>query len=72
MLSYDELKRTADQRWKDLTQGDMPWVRVGTEMNAHAAGGFQVSDAIRSELGARNIAASVSYTHLTLPPICSV
>ena len=56
MLSYDELKRTADQRWKDLTQGDMPWVRVGTEMNAHAAGGFQVSDAI-----------PVSYTHLTLP-----
>ena len=59
MFSYDELKGTADQRWKDLTQGDMPWIRVGTEMNGHAAGGFQVIDAIRSELGARNIAAYV-------------
>ena len=59
MFSYDELKGTADQRWKDLTQGDMPWIRVGTEINGHAAGGVQVFDAIRSELGARNIAAYV-------------
>ena len=50
MPSYQELKSQADERWHELTNGDVPWIRVGTAMCGHAAGAFQVLDAIRAEL----------------------
>lgn len=59
MPSYDELKAQADQRWQELTSGDRPWIRVGTAICGHAAGGFQVLDAIREELDKRGLQANV-------------
>ena len=59
MPSYDELKAQADLRWQELTSGDKPWIRVGTAICGHAAGGFQVLNAIREELDKRGLQANV-------------
>ena len=59
MPSYQELKSQADERWHELTNGDVPWIRVGTAMCGHATGAFQVLDAIRAELDKQGIAANV-------------
>lgn len=59
MPSYQELKSQADERWQELTNGDMPWIRVGTALCGHAAGAFQVLDAIRAELDKRGLSANV-------------
>ena len=59
MPSYQDLRSEADRRWQSLESGEKPWIRVGTAMCGHAAGAFQVVDAIRTELAAREIDATV-------------
>ena len=59
MPSYQELKSQANERWHELTNGGVPWIRVGTAMCGHATGAFQVLDAIRAELDKQGIAANV-------------
>ena len=59
MPTFQELKTQADQRWQELTSGDRPWVRVGTAMCGHAAGAFEVVEAVRVELASRGIGAHV-------------
>ena len=59
MPIYDEIKSRADERWKELTQGDKPWIRVGTAMCGHAVGAFQVLDAIKAERASRGFEANV-------------
>ena len=59
MPSYQELKTEADSRWQALESGEKPWIRVGTAMCAHAAGAFQVIDALKAELAERGIDANV-------------
>ena len=59
MPSYQELRAEADSRWQALESGPKPWVRVGTAMCGHAAGAFQVVDAVRAELLASGIDANV-------------
>ena len=59
MPTYNELKAQADERWQRLTNGDKSWIRIGTAMCGHAAGAFDVRDAIKSELAARGIEANV-------------
>ena len=59
MPTYEEIKKTADERWQRLTAGDRPWIRVGTAMCGHAAGAYQVIDALKAELQARDIPAVV-------------
>ena len=59
MSTYEELKARADGRWRELTEGDKPWIRIGSAMCGHAAGAFDVRDAIKSELESRGIDANV-------------
>ena len=59
MPTYEELKAQADVRWRELTNGDRPWIRVGTAMCGHATGAFDVRDAIKSELERQGIVANV-------------
>ncbi len=59
MSTYQELKTQADTHWQELTQGEKPWIRVGTELNGQAAGAVEVVNALRSEFAARNIEATV-------------
>ncbi len=59
MASYQELKAEADERWIRLTAGDRPWIRIGTAMCGHAAGAYQVIDALRAELASRGVDAEI-------------
>jgi NADH-quinone oxidoreductase subunit F len=58
MPSYQELKSQANERWQELTNSEKPWIRIGTAMCGHAAGAYQVIDAIKAELDKRGIAAN--------------
>ena len=59
MSAYEDLKKKAEARWQDLTAGERPWIRIGTELNGQAAGALEVVEALRSELDARGIEANV-------------
>ena len=59
MPSYQDLRTDADHRWQALESDSKPWVRVGTAMCGHAAGAFQVVDALREEFRARDIEANL-------------
>ena len=59
MPTYEEIKQTADERWKDLTEGSDPWIRVGTAMCGQSAGAYEVIEALRNELESRNITARI-------------
>ena len=59
MPTFRELKSRADQRWEELVAGERPWIRVGTAMCGHAAGAFDVVQALRDELARRNIEANL-------------
>ncbi len=59
MTTFNELKTEADRRWQDLVAGDKPWIRVGTAMCGQAVGAVEVVAALRSELEACDIPATV-------------
>ena len=55
MSAYEDLKARADARWQELTAGERPWIRIGTELNGQAAGALEVVDVLRSELDKQGI-----------------
>ena len=57
---FDSMFQEAMRRWRQLTQGDQPWIRIGTGLAGEAAGGFEVREAVRSALSAHGVAAIVS------------
>ena len=57
MSAYEDLRAKADARWQELTAGERPWIRVGTELNGQAAGALEVVEALRSGLDKRGIEA---------------
>ena len=57
---FDSMFQEAMRRWRVLTQGDQPWIRIGTGLAGEAAGGFEAREAVRSALSAHGIAATVS------------
>ena len=59
MPSYEEIRAQAEAHWQQLTNGDKPWIRIGTAMCGHAAGAFDVRDAVKTELQALGISANV-------------
>ena len=59
MTAYEDLKKTADERWRQLADGDDPWIRVGAAMCGQSAGALEVIDALRRELDARGANARV-------------
>ena len=59
MSTYQELKAQADQNWAELTQGDRPWIRIGTAMCGQAAGAPAVKESLLAALEERGIEAAV-------------
>ena len=59
MTDFRELKAEADRRWQGLTSGATPWIRVGTAMCGHAAGAFDVVEALKAELPRQKVEARV-------------
>lgn len=59
MPSYNELKSQADDHWSQLTNGDEPWIRIGTAMCGHAAGAYGVLNTVSSELERLGVKARV-------------
>ena len=60
VLSYQEIHAQASSRWRSLTSGDRPWVRVGTALCGEAAGCQEVLDALGSALERHGVDANVS------------
>ena len=58
--NFEELRTKAVLRWQELSQGDKPWIRVGTALCGKAAGADQVLSALRDELQRRDIDAWIS------------
>ena len=58
--NFEPILAEAQRRWQDLTNGDRPWIRIGTGLAGEAAGGFEVVAATKSVLEERQIQATVS------------
>ena len=56
---FEALKAEADHRWLSLSQGDVPWIRVGTALCGKAAGADQVIAGLKTELKGHNIEAAI-------------
>lgn len=59
MTTYKILKKEADARQEKLENGDRPWIRIGTEVHARAAGAIDVLETIEQELKFHKIDAIV-------------
>ncbi len=57
---FDSILADAQRRWQDLTNGDRPWIRIGTGLAGEAAGGFEVVAAVNDALAEQQVAANVS------------
>lgn len=55
-----ELQQEALRRWEALTNGDRPWIRVGTALCGQAAGAELIVEAFQSELEKSGLTAQVS------------
>ncbi len=60
MPTYRDLRTEADSRWRELTSGETPWIRIGTAMCGHAAGALEVAAATNGALAKQGIEAKVS------------
>tara|TARA_B100000315_G_scaffold102819_2_gene94318 strand:+ start:3557 stop:5344 length:1788 start_codon:yes stop_codon:yes gene_type:complete len=59
-LSFQEIEAEAQERWRELTAGDQPWIRIGTALCGQAAGCESVLAAIEDALRKQGITAHVS------------
>ena len=58
--SFETLKAEADRRWLSLSQGEVPWIRVGTALCGKAAGADQIIASLKTELKGHNIEATIN------------
>ncbi|MBI4305139.1 MAG: NADH-quinone oxidoreductase subunit F, partial [Chloroflexi bacterium] len=58
--AYEELRARAARRWKELTAGQLPWIRVGGGVSGEAAGAGTVTAAIVQTLDRIGKRANVS------------
>jgi NADH-quinone oxidoreductase subunit F len=58
--SFQEIEAQAQERWRDLTARDQPWIRIGTALCGQAAGCEPVLAAIEVALRKQGLAAQVS------------
>ena len=58
--SFIDIQAEADERWRSLAGGDVPWIRVGTALCGKAAGADQVIEAIKTELQGHKVRANVT------------
>jgi NADH:ubiquinone oxidoreductase subunit F (NADH-binding)/(2Fe-2S) ferredoxin len=59
-MSFSELAAEAERRWKALTAGDTPWIRVGAALCGKAAGCDAVWSALESSLQRHGVAVQIS------------
>ena len=59
-MSFAEVTAEAASRWTSLTEGDSPWIRVGSALCGKAAGSDAVIDALRSSLERHGLNAQIS------------
>lgn len=57
---FEKLQAEAKRRWQSLSDGKVPWIRVGTALCGKAAGADEVIEAIYSELDRHGIQATVT------------
>ena len=58
--SFKDLEAQSTQRWQELSQGGVPWIRIGTALCGKAAGADGVVVAFKEELERRSIGSTVS------------
>ncbi len=58
--SFEDIRAESDRRWQVLTDGQVPWIRVGTALSGKAAGADRVIELIHQELRQHNVEAVVS------------
>ncbi|HEU0022392.1 MAG TPA: NADH-ubiquinone oxidoreductase-F iron-sulfur binding region domain-containing protein [Dehalococcoidia bacterium] len=59
-MNFADLVAEADRRWKSLTDGETPWIRVGAALCGKAAGCDAVLAALESSLQRHGVAARIS------------
>ena len=59
-MTYEEIKAKSLSHWEELNNGEMPLIRIGTAMCGHAAGGFRVMEALKSDLEEKKIQANIN------------
>lgn len=76
VTAYDRLLETAEERWRQLMDGDRPWFRVGFGASGQAAGAQAVYDSLTpySQNGSEKITLSKVGAHglMYLEPILDV
>ena len=61
MSSYEALKTLAESRWAELTEGSVPWIKIGMSMCCgQASGAYETLDAIKEALSSDRIEANIS------------
>ncbi len=58
--SFEEIKSQGQERWRVLTQGTRPWIRVGTALCGKAAGADAVIASLVERMDQRHVSAMVS------------
>ena len=59
MPTYQQIRQTADDRWKALNEGPEPWIRVGTAICGHSSGAYEAIDALKAALEERGVSARI-------------
>ena len=60
ITDFESVLAEAQRRWQGLTNGDRPWIRIGTGLAGEAAGGMEVVAATKRALEERQVVANVS------------
>ena len=58
--SFEEIREQGIDRWRGLTQGRVPWVRIGTALCGKAAGADAVVASIVERMDQKHVSAMVS------------
>ncbi len=58
--SFEEIRSQGQERWRGLTQGTRPWVRIGTALCGKAAGADAVIASLVERMDQRHVSAMVS------------
>ena len=61
MSKFDDILEEANQHYLTLSEGDKPWIRVGSAVCGEAAGAKEVIDSLNTELSNNSLAANVSH-----------
>lgn len=58
--SFEEIRERSHDRWRGLTQGTRPWIRIGTALSGKAAGADAVISALVQRIDEKNVNAMIS------------